>query len=555
MKTKITITLLLLCTFSFAQNRKGEVHLQPGSSSHRLYVAFNSNITENKDYLKAIAATVPGFAELRQQYGIVPVKAINIPDTKLDEMEQTAIRLTGSGSSVAKLRNIAEFTISAPTNERLLQLALNLEKQDGVAYCCLMPATPVHPPGDIAPVTPLVEDMQGYISLDGVKMDYAWQMGLTGEGIKIRDVEYGFNPNHEELNERNVALGPDMAISDEAGLDYTEHGTAVFGILYADKGDYGISGMAYGADEVVLFPEWQPFDLGGYNRINAITQCMAYSVPGDVVLFEMQTGGAQGNFCQAEYDQLVWDLTKAATDAGIVVVAAAGNGYENLDADEYISYMDRGDSGAIIVGAGSPDDLHDRLDYSTYGTRVDVQGWGYYVYSSGYGDAGQIGGDFNQSYTNFSGTSSATPIVASCVIVLQSYYHGLTGEYLTGPQMRDLLKATGTPQGAGMPGNIGPLPDMENAIAEVGNIASAGSFDKDAFTVYPNPVQDKLMLTTQYLSGNAKAEVYNALGQMVYSTAISANNAQIDFSTFSKGIYSIKVIDAEKTVTKRVIKK
>ncbi len=31
-------------------------------------------------------------------------------------------------------------------------------------------------------------------------MRYAWNLGLDGAGIRIRDVEYGFNKNHEEFS-------------------------------------------------------------------------------------------------------------------------------------------------------------------------------------------------------------------------------------------------------------------------------------------------------------------------------------------------------------------
>jgi hypothetical protein len=68
----------------------------------------------------------------------------------------------------------------------------------------------------------------------------------------------------------------------------------------------------------------------------------------------------------------------------------------------------------------------------------------------------------------FSGTSSATPIVASCVIVLQSYYFSLTGKYLTGKQMRDILVNTGIPQGGSK--HIGPLPNMKNALEAIDNL-------------------------------------------------------------------------------------
>ena len=91
---------------------------------------------------------------------------------------------------------------------------------------------------------------------------------------------------------------------------------------------------------------------------------------------------------------------------GIIVVEAAGNGFQNLD-DAVSSRRPTGfpaswknpfnmsnpSSGAVVVGAGAPppnthgaNDGPDRsrLDFSNYGARVDVQGWGREVTSSGY---------------------------------------------------------------------------------------------------------------------------------------------------------------------------
>lgn len=553
--TLIIVFALFSTISSFGQNRKGDFRLEKGSSFHELYVSFDKSVSfDSGSYNSIIVQAIPEFEALQREYNITFHNGISIADEKLNEMEQKAIELTGNGSSVAKLRNIVKVTIDNPTNERLLALAEKLEKFDKVEYCSLSSLEPIKPPHDIAPTTPDFEVLyQTYISSNpGVNMTYAWGLGLTGTGINIRDVEYGFNKNHEELDHRNALLAPGMTISTSASTAYTEHGTAVLGIVYADKGTYGISGMAYGADEILLFPEWQQT---GYSRINAITQSIASSTLGDVILYEMQATGAQGGYGPAEYESLVWDLTKAATDSGIMIVAAAGNGAENLDSAAYSSYTARGNSGAIMVGAGDNSITHNRLSYSTYGNRVDVQAWGQGVFASGYGDAQQIGSDFNQYYTNFSGTSSATPVVASCAIVLQSYYHSLTGNYMTSSQMRTLLINTGIAQGTGASGHIGPIPNMQTAIVQIQNdFLSVDEISALEFIVYPNPAKDKLTIKTKDLSANAKAEIHNSLGQLVYSATI-LEEGTIDLSSFSQGLYFVKVTDGNKSETKKIVKK
>ena len=201
--------------------------------------------------------------------------------------------------------------------------------------------------------------------------------------------------------------------------------------------------------------------------MEAVAAAIAAARPGDVVLLEMQTFGANGNYGPAEYDPAVWTLVKRATDAGIIVVAAAGNGTEDLDSPDYEEYRARGDSGAIIVGAGNPDG--GRMYFSSFGARVNVHGWGEGVASLGYGDLAMVGDDAHQSYTaSFSGTSSASPIVASAVVALQSFAQQRLGRTLAPLEVRELLVTTGTPQLAGDAGTIGPRPNLRAALEALG---------------------------------------------------------------------------------------
>lgn len=533
--------LLLATTPLFAQNRMGNLRLLPGSN-HVLYVAFETGQTPD------------GYEGLAAEYGISARAGFAISPEKLEEMATSALKNTGSSVSVDRLKNIYRLNIFNPTNERLLELAQKLEALKGVAYCTLSPLSPVKPPLDIAPETPLFENEQSYIGADGVNMAYAWDMGLTGQGINIRDVEYGVNTLHEDLNSVPVFIEPGAVVSPDAGIEYTEHGTAVAGIVIGDKGSYGISGMAYGANEFVLYPEWTDV---GYDRYYAVWKSINNSSEGDVIMFEMQMPGVDSdaaypeNYVPAEYDNGIWDLTKAATDAGIIIVSAAGNGSQDLDDPVYGDYLQRGNSGAIIVGAGTPDAFRDRLNFSTFGSRVDVQGWGTNVLTCGYGTYYSINEDFNQGYIMFGGTSSATPIVASCVIVLQSYYHTLTGTYMTSAQMRSLLQETGLIQLGGE--NIGPLPYMPNAIAAVQNMLGVSGNQKPLFTAWPNPVEDILTIEPGSITGNATTKIYTALGQLVH-TAVLNGITQVDFSKYATGIYIVKVTDGEKVTTRRIIK-
>lgn len=242
---------------------------------------------------------------------------------------------------------------------------------------------------------------------------------------------------------------------------WDEHGTAVAGITSGLVNDYGISGLVPDAT-FYSFPELTV--EGGARRAAAVAAAVNSSQPGDVVLLEMQTVGVAG-WVPAEYDPAIWTIVKNATDRGVIVVAPAGNGANNLDAPEYQSYRDRGDSGAIIVGSGTSDGQRGRDRASTYGARVNVQAFGLFVASTGgTGSIAKFGGDKNQSYSYFGGTSSASAIVASAVVAIQSAAELRTGRRLTPAEMRALLIRTGKPQLIDLGTHIGPLPDLRAAL-------------------------------------------------------------------------------------------
>jgi subtilisin family serine protease len=290
-------------------------------------------------------------------------------------------------------------------------------------------------------------------------VDFAFARGIFGQGLRFTDVEYDWRLGHEDLVDAGIGVEPGQTPSTPI---YSDHGTAVMGMVSAPPNGYGVTGMAPLAAPYV-YPEVSLEE--GWRRVTAVTHALADSSSGDVVLLEMQDYGPTGGFVPAEIDLALWLVVKAGTDAGVVVVAAAGNGDQDLDGPAFHEYMSRGDSGAIIVGAGYKTDRC-RQGYSTHGSRVNLQGWGGEVFSLGYGDYAKYGNDPNQTYTDtFSGTSSASPFVAAAAVLLQNWTEREFGYRLTPTDLRGLLIDTGKPQCTnGLPGHIGPLPDIRAAF-------------------------------------------------------------------------------------------
>jgi len=324
--------------------------------------------------------------------------------------------------------------------------------------------------------TPEYSSLQTYFDKapSGIDAKYSHSIpGGDGTGIKVTDIEYEWNTSHEDLDKAHkvellVAPG-DTPAKSAWGND---HGTAVIGELIGTTDAIGITGICPGATIGMAPTVTQNL---GFNVANAIMLATEASSAGDVILLEQQApacGFGGQKYGPPEVDRSVFDAIQTATAKGVTVVATAGNGSVNLDHRKCRARFGKDiDSGAIIVGAGGPAGSSSRVAeyFSTYGSRVDVQGWGQGVATAGYGDlwVDKENPDDNRKwYTNsFSGTSSAAPIVAGAVANIQGVAKKELGKPLDPETVRKLLKKTGTPQKGSR--KIGPLPNLKKAIKKV----------------------------------------------------------------------------------------
>jgi hypothetical protein len=330
---------------------------------------------------------------------------------------------------------------------------------------------PEPPPVDIAPPTPDFSGAQGYRGQPpaGIgALDGSIAAGADGAGTALVDIEYDWTLDHEDLElPPTVNIDPATLLSPYG----TSHGTAVLGVIGALGNGYGVTGIAPAAALLVAPALTAEF---GYNLPRAINLATGALAPGDAILLEQQTtvcAFPTARFGPVEWDPATFDAISLATSLGIVVVEAAGNGAANLDDPSCAGRFDRStrDSGAIVVGAGVSTS-RERASFSSYGSRVDLQGWGNSVTTSGYGGLFDPGGDVRQQYTGtFSGTSSASAIVTGAALAVQGTLRARGLAPLDPVDLRALLVDTGTPQVASDPPaeHIGPLPSIPHALARI----------------------------------------------------------------------------------------
>ena len=276
-KTGLQIILLFSTLVTIGQV---EDQSMPINRHTKLYVAFhaNFNFDGSMSYANQAVIAIPELKSIQEQYNFELKKGIPI-SAKWNSMESDGINNGFNTTAIKNLKNIYSVEIPNPDAQLFKALAEKLQRVNGIRYCELMPTLLPPPPGDILPITPSFTHLQGYIGPNpGVNMQYAWDLGITGTGIRIREIEYGFNKNHEEFNDRlGARIADGMNISSEVRESWKEHGTAVFGVIYGDNGSYGITGLAHNAEEVIFYPEWQE---SGPDRINAISQALNNSQNG-----------------------------------------------------------------------------------------------------------------------------------------------------------------------------------------------------------------------------------------------------------------------------------
>jgi hypothetical protein len=395
------------------------------------------------------------------------------------------------------------YKVEAPAS-RLPTLARELLEDDAIDAAYIKP--PAEPPiindippdvNDAPPVTPDFTASQIYLGAAPAGIEALWahtRPGGRGNGVRIIDIEGAWRFSHEDLMQ---VQGGVIGGTQSTDIVWRNHGTAVIGVFGGDQNAFGITGIAPNANTRAI-------SIFGTNQGSAksIRDAADHLSAGDIILIELHRPGPRHNFA-GRSDQLGyiavewweddWAAIRYASNNGVIVVEAAGNGAENLDDGIYsvrpagfppswTNPFNRGnrDSGAILVGAGAPppgthgrDHGPDRsrLGFSNYGASTDAQGWGREVTTCAYGNL-QGGANEDLWYTDtFSGTSSASPIVVGAIACVQGNRKAQGQAVFTPAQIRAKLRSTGSTQNdaPGRPATqrIGNRPNLKQLIGGV----------------------------------------------------------------------------------------
>ena len=229
-----------------------------------------------------------------------------------------------------------------------------------------------------------------------VNADYAWEMETYGNEVNVAVIDSGCN-QHEDIN---LAGGYYFASNSDDYSDTDGHGTHVAGIISAQHNSIGVAGVAPKVNLYALKCSHIDDVIAAIYAAVDTYNCKVINMSLDVV-----------NIAS------LYNAVKYATDSGVIVVAAAGNG--GADSSEYkrtrLCYPAGYDE---VIGVGSVGAAKTRSSFSQQNDSV-------FVVAPGEDYKSTVGTD---SYVKKSGTSQATPVVSAAAAILFSVDEDMTVE-------------------------------------------------------------------------------------------------------------------------------
>jgi subtilisin family serine protease len=186
-----------------------------------------------------------------------------------------------------------------------------------------------------------------------------------GEGVKVAVVDSGIDLEH-----------PDLAVSGDVtfvlgtlnGDDDYGHGTHVAGIIAALDNDIGVIGVAPEADIYAV----KVLDRTGSGYWSDVAKAIEWSIDHDMDVINMSLGGTA-------WSQTVEFACNSARDAGMLLVAAAGNSGTSSGSGDNMEYPARFDS---VIGVAATDTTDSRAAFSSTGPSVELAAPGVSIYST-----------------------------------------------------------------------------------------------------------------------------------------------------------------------------
>ena len=267
----------------------------------------------------------------------------------------------------------------------------------------------------------------------------AWDTRTSAGNITVAVIDTGVRHTHEDLaanmwvnpaeiagngldDDKNGFIddihGIDEFANDGNPMDENGHGTHVSGLIGAvGNNSRGVTGVAWSGVKIMALRF-----IGETGSLSDNVRCIDYAIAKDAKVINASYGGTGLSNVGSNSEAAA---IYRAQQAGIIMVAAAGNDGTNNDANPFYpashtEYVERQNPRRVyalnnILSIGASNRTDSRASFSNYGnTSVDLMAPGVEMWST-------TGGS-DTTYGNGQGTSFAAPVASGALALLRASY-------------------------------------------------------------------------------------------------------------------------------------
>ena len=348
--------------------------------------------------------------------------------------------------------------------------------------------------------------------LERMRADQAYAAGIDGQGVKIGEMDSGFDPSHPDTPASRYQPvtasgtyvdGTPFSVSGAMNGNNDSHGTHVGGTLGASRDGVGMHGVAYAAQVYVANTNQNDSFLFGPtpdpNYFKAAYQALADagvrainnswgSQPKDVSYETLD--GLHAAYAQ-HYGRSTWlDAAAGVSRQGVINVFSAGNsGYANASVRSALPYFQPDLEGHWLAVSGLDQQNGQRYNRCGIAKYWCITTPGRLINST------MPGG----GYANKSGTSMAAPHATGALALVMQRYPYLNNEQALQVLLTTATQLDGTPTGAPTDTVGWGVPDLGRAMHGPGQLLGrfeanlpAGLRDE-----WSNPISDSALLQRQ----------------------------------------------------------
>ncbi|VTP96725.1 putative serine protease [Pseudomonas aeruginosa] len=387
--------------------------------------------------------------------------------------------------------------------------------------------------------------------LERMRADQAYAAGIDGQGVKIGEMDSGFDPSHPDTPASRYQPvtasgtyvdGTPFSVSGAMNGNNDSHGTHVGGTLGASRDGVGMHGVAYAAQVYVANTNQNDSFLFGPtpdpNYFKAAYQALADagvrainnswgSQPKDVSYETLD--GLHAAYAQ-HYGRSTWlDAAAGVSRQGVINVFSAGNsGYANASVRSALPYFQPDLEGHWLAVSGLDQQNGQRYNRCGIAKYWCITTPGRLINST------MPGG----GYANKSGTSMAAPHATGALALVMQRYPYLNNEQALQVLLTTATQLDGTPTGAPTDTVGWGVPDLGRAMHGPGQLLGrfeanlpAGLRDE-----WSNPISDSALLQRQAEDAAEHAAWQRTLKDKGWENGLPAGASQQERTDYAIGM-------------------